>query len=115
MQCVEYARRKIKELTGLDSGITGNASTWYGNTTYCKKLSGPATWSIACWSGGGSQDYGHVAVIEDWDEDEGIMNYSDANYKGDGKIISRKGITETKMLKLFGPSYTFQGYVKLIK
>ncbi len=114
MQCVEYASLRIKELSGFNSGITGNANTWYGNTTYCKKLSSPATWSIACWSGG-SQGYGHVAVIEEWDEDEGIMNYSDANYYSDGKIVSRKGITETQMLKLFGSSFTFQGYVKLIK
>ncbi len=54
-------------------------------------------------------------MIEEWDEDEGIMNYSDANYYSDGKIVSRKGITETEMLKLFGSSFTFQGYVKLIK
>ena len=110
MQCVEYAKSRIKELTYVNSGITGNANTWYNQTYYVTQLAGPEDECVACWSGG-ANGYGHVGVVESWNGT--TMDYSDANYDRKGTIIFRAGITETQMKNLFGSSYTFQGYVKL--
>lgn len=107
-QCVAYAKKTLNP----NSGITGNANTWYNNTTYCTQLSGIKSKCAACWSGG-TGGYGHVAVVESWDATAKTMTYSDSNYKGDEKVIVRTGLTEAAMKKLFGSSYTFQGYVTL--
>lgn len=102
MECVAYANQYF------GSNVRGNGCDWYDNaaTTQCKLQSG----CVACWKGG-SGGYGHVGVVESYDSKSKTMTYSDANYKGDGKVITRNGITESEMKKLFGSSYTFQGYV----
>ena len=102
MQCVAYANQYF------NSNVRGNGSDWYDNpaTTPCSLRSG----CVACWSGG-TGGYGHVGVVEEWDPDTQTMTYSDANYNGDGKVITREGITVKQMKALFSSRYTFQGYV----
>lgn len=102
MQCVAYANQCFS------SSVKGNGCDWYNNTatTQVTLRSG----CVACWKGG-SNSYGHVGVVESYDSKSKTMTYSDANYNGDGKVITRKGITEAAMKKLFGSTYTFQGYV----
>ncbi|RPF42120.1 CHAP domain-containing protein [Hydrogenoanaerobacterium saccharovorans] len=100
MQCVRYVNKYF------GSNVIGNGCDWYNSsaTTQVSLQSG----CVACWSGG-VQGYGHVGVVESWDGSK--MTYSDANYRGDGEVITRKNITEDEMLDLFGSSYEFQGYV----
>lgn len=75
MQCVAYANNYF------GSSVRGNGCDWYdnGSTSQVDLQSG----CVACWSGG-KEGYGHVGVVETWDGSE--MTYSDANYKGDGKV-----------------------------
>jgi surface antigen len=106
-QCVAYAKAMINP----KSGIRGNANTWYTNAAYSVKtqLKGKV---VACWSGG-KQGYGHVGVVQEYDPATKKMLYSDSNYKNDEKVIVRPDITEADMKRLFGSSYTFQGYIEL--
>jgi surface antigen len=106
-QCVAYAKATLNP----KSGITGNASTWYGNMEHCIKTRLKSQ-VAACWRGGAG-GYGHVGVVEKYDLKTKKMLYSDSNYREDEKIIVRPDITEEEMKKLFGPSYVFQGYVML--
>ena len=106
-QCVAYAKKTIKPA----SGITGNANTWYTNSTYCTPVAIKSK-CVACWSGGPG-GYGHVGVVETWNSSTSKMKYSDSNYKLDEKVIVRDGITVDQMKALFGSSFTFQGYVTL--
>lgn len=104
MQCVTYANNYF------GSSVRGNGADWY-NSDDVKRLSGVESNCVACWKGGPG-GYGHVGVVETYNEETGIMVYSDANYNMDGEIITRPDFTEEKMKKLFGSSFTFQGYVR---
>lgn len=100
MECVEYANNYF------GSSVRGHGAQWYDNdaTTHVSLQSG----CVACWSGGPG-GFGHVGVVESWDGS--TMTYSDANYNLDGKVTRRTDITEAAMKRLFGKTFTFQGYV----
>jgi hypothetical protein len=106
-QCVAYAKAALNP----KSGITGNASTWYGNIGHSIKTKLKSK-VAACWRGGAG-GCGHVGVVESYDPKTKKMLYSDSNYREDEKVIVRPNITEAEMKALCGPTYVFQGYITL--
>lgn len=104
-QCVIY----VNNYFGKKLGVMTAAEVW--TTSNVNQLSEPMSGSIACWSGG-SKGYGHVGVVESWSRKSKTMTFSDSNRSGDELVIKNKKITEETMKGFFGPSYTFQGYVK---
>ncbi|WP_180950913.1 CHAP domain-containing protein [Marasmitruncus massiliensis] len=113
-QCTWYAFGRIYELTSKKLSVSGNAGQWYDSAPSKKQFSYPSKKRVACWSGGNG-DFGHVLVIEDV-FDDGSMLFSEANYDGDGKLSSADGKilsvnSEDDLMKRFGRSYTFEGYI----
>lgn len=99
-QCVWYAKSRAMEIltelmdTGkIDSNkaqaaidslrsTTGNATDWYNNTSNSFKKSSdpsnPQAGSIIVWSGGCNHSYGHVAIIEEINNEEGTITITDS-------------------------------------
>lgn len=111
-QCTHYAWDKFLELTGVELPVTKDAAKWYGSVPRSMRSSVPtSSGCVACWSGG-SEGHGHVGVVESMNGD--LMLYSDCNYEypdNPGTIIVREDITVAQMKRLFGSTYTFQGFI----
>lgn len=111
-QCTHYAYDKSLELTGIELPVTGDASTWYTSVPRSMRSSVPTRFGcVACWSGG-TNGWGHVGVVESMNGS--LMLYSDCNYEypeNPGTVITHEDITEAEMKRLFGSSFSFQGYI----
>ncbi len=114
-QCTWYAFGRIYEKTGKKLLVSGNAGDWYESSPLSRQYWKAASNTVACWSGG-SDNYGHVGVIEKVYQD-GSLDYSEANYDGDGilntsvdgKIMHFNSVDAMK--KRFGSLFTFEGYL----
>ncbi len=97
-QCVWYVRCRALEKCGINTGITGNANTWYNQAKSKKlKLSPiPISNSIACFSNG---EYGHVIFIENVSDN--TVFYTEANADNDNKLSADDGILKKQDLSSF--------------
>lgn len=81
-QCVWYVRGRAKEKVGVDTGIHGDAKTWYTQGKHKGKT--PKSNSIACLTSG---PYGHVIYVESVEGK--TIYYTEANVGGiDGVLKS---------------------------
>lgn len=107
-QCVWYVRCRTLEKCGKNTGIYGDANTWY-DTAVLKKLSvgkSPKTNSIACFNCG---SYGHVIFVEYVDEN--FVYYTEANSNGDNCLSSDDGILKKQSIKIFTARTGYQGCI----
>lgn len=110
-QCVWYVRCRALEKCKTDTGITGNANTWY-NSAIAKKLTvskEPVSDSIACFSSG---KYGHVIYVEH--VSDGIVYYTEANSNNDNKLSADDGILKKQSLNTFIKRAGYQGCIVLL-
>lgn len=107
-QCVWYVRCRALEKCRSESGIYGNANTWY-KTAQSKglKLSArPVSNSIACFNSG---RYGHVIFIECADGE--TVYYTEANSNGDNRLSPDDGILRKQNIKSFTARKGYQGCI----
>lgn len=111
-ECVWYVRNRARTKAGKNTGIYGNASTWWRQAKASSKSSSPKADSIACFSQDSKQrGYGHVVYIEAVSGDtiyytEGGQGYAKNGTQGMVKQAKRSDFES----KLFG---SFQGYIDL--
>lgn len=106
-ECVTYAG-----MTYFGKRFNVNVAAEVYNASTVRKLSGPKSQCIACWSGGPT-GAGHVGVVETWYPDTETMDYSDSNFvMGEYKIKNRPNIPRTELEDICGSDFTFQGYVE---
>lgn len=109
-QCVWYVRCRALEKCGVNTGIIGNANTWY-KSAQAKKLklsSEPISDSIACFNCG---QYGHVIFIE-YVTDNYVF-YTDANSNNDNKLSPDDGILKKQSIHAFKSRKGYQGCICL--
>ena len=111
--CVGYAWGRAYEILGSKPNLSkGNAVTFYttnqsnGAYSYSSDPSKPQLGAIACWSGG-SQGYGHVAVVEEINGS--TITTSESAYGGTYWYTKTRYSTNSNLSA--GSSYTFQGYI----
>ena len=77
--CTNYAYGRILELGGQNLTLShSDAGDWYPNTgDGYQRGQTPVQGAVACWYCGGSIGRGHVAVVEDIDDDDIIISDSD--------------------------------------
>ena len=109
-QCVWYVRCRALEKCSINTGITGNANTWYNQAKSKKlKLSPiPITNSIACFNIG---EYGHVIFVESVSDD--IVFYTEANSNNDNKLSPDDGILKKQDISTFIKRTGYQGCICL--
>lgn len=109
-QCVWYVRCRALEKCNVDTGITGNANTWY-TTALSKKLNvtkTPVSDSVACFSNG---KYGHVVFVEHVTAN--TVYYTEANSNNDNKLSADDGILKSQSLSSFINRTGYQGCIVL--
>lgn len=109
-QCVWYVRCRALEKCNKNTGIYGNANTWY-NTAKAKKLSvgkSPRTNSIACFNSGA---YGHVIYVEYVDNN--YVYYTEANANGDNAVSTDDGVLKRQTKSKFTLRKGYQGCIYL--
>lgn len=109
-QCVWYVRCRALEKCGINTGITGNANTWY-NQAEAKKLQtskNPISNSIACFRNG---KYGHVIFIENVTGN--TVFYTEANSNNDNMLSADDGILKKQDITAFMNRSGYQGCICL--
>lgn len=109
--CVWYAWGRAYEILGSRPNIDtyGNACSWYSNNIRRGGYaygSTPKLGAVACWSGG-SQGYGHVAVVEQINDD-GTITISESSYSYfpfNVRRINKNG---------YYPGLRFDGYIYIL-
>lgn len=115
-ECVWYVRGRAKEKMGVDTGIYGNANTWYGKAKKSARLSANSTSikpnTVACYAKGqtGSQ-YGHVIYIEGVDGDNVYYTEGGQYYHKRGTDGTVKKASRAEILNMCGGS--LQGFIDL--
>lgn len=105
-QCVWYVRGRAKEKVGVDTGIRGDAKTWYAKAAH--KGTALRSDSIACFGGG---SYGHVIYIEL--VENGNVYYTEANANADNKLSADDGILKKTTVSQFTARRGYQGCIYL--
>lgn len=111
--CVGYAWGRWRELLGKKHKLsTRNAENWWDNTDDgYKRGQTPKLGSIMCWRKGstssGSDGYGHVAVVEQINDD-GSLVCSNSAYNS-----TRFYLKTMKAPYNLGTGYAFQGFIHL--
>ena len=111
-ECVWFVRNRARTKLGKNTGIYGNASTWYGKAKASSHTRTPKADSIACFAQDSKKrGYGHVVYIEGVSGDtiyytEGGQGYAKNGTQGVVKQAKRSDFES----KLFG---SFQGYIDL--
>ena len=115
-ECVWYVRGRAQEKLGVNTGITGNANTWWSKATknglnVGSEIRGD---SIACFSGPSS--YGHVVFVESVTSD--TVFFTEANVEGiisDGLISPSDGVLKSISVNDFKAKCgnSLQGYIYL--
>lgn len=106
--CVGYAWGRWRELLGEYHNLSrSDARDWWGNTSDgYKRGQTPKLGAVMCWSGG-SEGYGHVAIVEQINPDGSVV-YSSSAYGG------RRFYTNPVSSPYnFSSGYTFQGFIYL--
>ncbi len=106
-QCVWYVRGRAKEKVGVNTGIRGDAKTWYAQAIH--KGTALKSDSIACFGGG---CYGHVIYIEL--VENGNVYYTEANANADNKLGSDDGILKKSTVSQFTARKGYQGCIYLM-
>lgn len=106
-QCVWYVRGRAKEKVGVDTGIRGDAKTWYTQATH--KGKSLRSDSIACFGGG---NFGHVIYIEL--VENGNVYYTEANANADNRLSSDDGILKKSTVSQFMTRKGYQGCIYLM-
>ena len=109
-QCVWYVRCRALEKCSINTGITGNANTWY-NQAEAKKLptsKKPISNSIACFQNG---KYGHVIFIENVTSN--TVFYTEANSNNDNKLSADDGVLKKQDINAFMNRSGYQGCICL--
>lgn len=109
--CVWYAWGRAYEILGSRPNINtyGNACSWYSNNIRRGEYaygSTPKLGAVACWSGG-SQGCGHVAVVEQINDD-GTITISESSYSYFSfkvRRINKNG---------YYPGLRFDGYIYIL-
>lgn len=103
--CTGYAWGRWREVLGAYHNLSrGNASVWYGNTADgYERGQTPKLMAVACWSGG-SDNAGHVAVIE---------NIVDNNHYYISQSAYNSYMFRYTLItnNFFQSGYTFQGFI----
>lgn len=88
-QCVWYVRGRAKEKLKVNTGIIGDAKTWYNQAKKKNLKVGkmPKSDSIACFNGG---NFGHVIYVEYVDKVN--VYYTEANVGGTDGIMKKQAI-----------------------
>ncbi|WP_124100925.1 CHAP domain-containing protein [Ruminococcus sp. Marseille-P6503] len=106
-QCVWYVRGRAKEKAGVDTGIRGDAKTWYSQAKHKgKELRSD---SIACFGGG---SFGHVIYIEL--VENGWVYYTEANANADNTLSSDDGLLKRSTVSQFYARKGYQGCIYLM-
>ena len=110
--CVGYAWGRWRELLGSYHNLSrGNAELWYGNTSDgYERGQTPRLGAVICWAkgkvGNSSDGAGHVAIVEQINEDGSIVT-SNSAYGGQRFYIRTRDNTYASS------GYTFQGFIYL--
>ena len=109
-QCVWYVRCRAMEKCSKNTGIYGNANTWYNSATSRKMSTSktPQSNSIACFNNG---KYGHVIFIEYVDKN--YVYYTEANANGDNSLSSDDGVLKKQTTKAFTSRKGYRGCICL--
>lgn len=103
--CTGYAWGRWRELLGEYHNLSrSNACDWWGNTSDgYKRGQTPQLGAVMCWRGG-SDGYGHVAIVEQVNADGSVVS-SNSAYCGS------RFYTETLASPYNFSGYTFQGFI----
>lgn len=109
-QCVWYVRCRALEKLGKNTGIMGNANTWYSSAKAKKLNTGkqPKSDSIACFNSG---RYGHVIYVEYVSGD--TVYYTEANANADNQLSFDDGILKKTSVSAFTSRKGYQGCIYL--
>lgn len=109
-QCVWYVRCRALEKCNKNTGIYGNANTWYNTAIVNKIPTGktPETNSIACFNNG---TYGHVIFVEY--VDNSFVYYTEANANADNRMSADDGVLKKITIKAFTSRKGYQGCIYL--
>ena len=105
-QCVWYVRGRAKEKVGVDTGIRGDANTWYAQAKH--KGYDLKSNSIACFGGG---SFGHVIYIEL--VKNGQVYYTEANANADNALSLDDGLLKKSTISQFYARKGYQGCIYL--
>lgn len=109
-QCVWYVRCRALEKLGKNTGIIGNANTWFSSALSKKLSTGslPKSDSIACFNSG---SYGHVIYVEYVSGN--TVYYTEANSNSDNKLSFDDGILKKTSVSAFISRKGYQGCIYL--
>lgn len=106
--CTGYAWGRFMEILGSTPKLsTGNAGTWYDNTSDgYSRGSIPQVGAVICW-GGGSSGAGHVAIVEKVNGDGSIL-ISNSDYSG--RMFYTATVYKSSNYSI-SSSHKFQGFI----
>lgn len=109
-QCVWYVFCRSIEKCGKNTGIYGNANTWWysARAKGMKTSSVPVTNSIACFNGG---SYGHVIFVESVSGN--TVYYTEANNPCNNVVDSGDGVLKKESISYFTSRSGYQGCIVL--
>ena len=110
--CTAYAWGRFWEISGTRPNLsTGDAENWWDNSDGYSRGQTPKLGAVACWRAGSvsvsSDGSGHVAIVEQINEDGSIIT---SNSAWGGSIFYRETVTKSSGYYI-GSSYTFQGLI----
>lgn len=113
--CTGYAWGRFYEIQGgvpANGNLlsTGHACDWFGHSDDYNRGDTPAEGAVICWSGG-SEGFGHVAIVEQVNSDTSIT-ISESNYYAGPEATSESNpISYKDGTWYYGSSYTFLGFI----
>lgn len=109
-----YAWGRFWECSDIDHNYsnrpllsTGNAEDWYNHNDGYERGSAPALGAVACWADGPFSGDGHVAIVEEIDENTGVITCSNSAYGGQYWYLTH--LSPPNYLPAAG--YRFQGFI----
>ena len=115
--CTGYAWGRCLELNGSSTLPATNASTWYANSPNYEHGREPKLGAVICYNGGYYGGAGHVAVVEQINDDGTILT-SESNYSGGKYFFVVRTLSPTDNYSIYDENgkrvpVNFQGFIYL--
>lgn len=110
--CTCYAYGRYAEIRGAFAALpSGDAGTWYDNATAFERGQAPRLGAIICWHDPTGVYAGHVAVVEEIQND-GTINTSNSAWGGEYFYTAYRSPPDY-YIPYHDGAYTFQGFIYL--